>query len=127
MLFRSQAREQCLSNGQIGICQASSQNNVQYLCGNNPLVALENIFNQYCYTTDNYNISAEMEVRNNTGKPIKDISFNCTQYARSGTALTSNSITIFDAWNTGETRNVTLKFLKHEQVQSMNCKALNWK
>ena len=121
------AREQCLSNGQIGICQASSQNNVQFLCGLNPIVALDNIGNQYCYTTDKYHITTTMEVRNNTGKPVKDITFNCTQYARSGTALGSNNTTIFDLWNTGETRKVSLKFTKYDQVQSMNCKASNWK
>ena len=122
-----QAREQCLSNGNIGICQSSSQNNVQFLCGMNPLVAFDNIFNQYCYTTDNYHITTTMEVRNNTGKPVKDITFNCTQYARSGTALGSNNTTIFDLWNAGETRKVSLKFTKYDQVQSMNCKASNWK
>lgn len=49
-------REQCLSNGVIGICQSSSQNNTQYVCGSNLLTAFENIFNKYCYVTDNYSI-----------------------------------------------------------------------
>jgi hypothetical protein len=120
-------REQCLSNGVIGICQSSSQNNTQYICGSNLVTAFENILNKYCYVTDNYSISTSMEVRNNSGKTIKDITFNCTQNAKSGTSLTSGSHTIYDVWVPNEAKSVSLKFAKHEQVQSMNCRAVSWK
>jgi hypothetical protein len=120
-------REQCLSNGVIGICQSSSQNNTQYICGSNLVTAFENILNKYCYVTDNYSISTSMEVRNNSGKTIKDITFNCTQNAKSGTSLTTGSHTIYDIWSSNEVKSVSIKFAKHEQVQSMNCRAVSWK
>ena len=120
-------REQCLSNGVIGICQSSSQNNTQYVCGSNLLKAFENIFNKYCYVTDNYSISTTMEVRNNSGKTIKDVTFSCTQNAKSGTSLTTGTHTIYDIWHQNEAKAVSIKFSKHEQVQSMNCKAISWK
>lgn len=120
-------REQCLSSGSIGICQSSSQNNSQYICNQNPVAAIENLFNQYCYVTDQYNISTKMEVRNNTGKIIKDVLFNCSQNAKSGTILISNNKTIFDVWNPNEAKLIVIQFPKHEQVQSMNCKVLSWK
>jgi hypothetical protein len=122
-----QLREQCLGNGQIGICQSSSQNDVQFLCGQNIVTALDNLFNQYCYMTDNFHITSTMEVRNNMNRSIKDIVFRCTQYAKSGTALGSASSTIYDAWNANESKVVTLKFIKHQQVSSLNCKVSSWK
>ena len=120
-------REKCLSSGSIGICQSSSQNNTQYICGSNLVTAFENILNKYCYVTDNYSISTSMEVRNNSGKTIKDITFNCTQNAKSGTSLTSGSHTIYDVWVPNEVKSVSMKFAKHEQVQSMYCRAVSWK
>jgi hypothetical protein len=122
-----QAREQCLSNGQIGICQSSRQNNVQFLCDQNAFVALDNIFNQYCYVTDSFHITSKMEVRNNMNKSIKDITFTCTQYAKSGTALGSNKSTIYDIWNVNQSKVINLKFYKEQQVASMNCRATNYK
>jgi hypothetical protein len=120
-------REQCLSNGVIGICQSSSQNNTQYICDSNLAIAFENILNKYCYVTDNYSISTSMEVRNNSSKTIKDITFSCTQNAKSGTSLTSGNHTIYDVWGPNEAKSVSIKFIKHDQVQSMNCKAVTWK
>ena len=120
-------REQCLSNGVIGICQSSSQNNTQYICGSNLVTAFENILNNYCYVTDNYSISTSMEVRNNSGKTIKDITFSCTQNAKSGTSLTSGNHTIYDVWGPNEAKSVSIKFVKHDQVQSMNCRAVSWR
>lgn len=122
-----QAREQCLSNGQIGICQSSSQNNVQFLCDQNAFVAFDNIFNQYCYVTDNFHITSKMEVRNNLNKSIKDITFTCTQYAKSGTILGSNVSTIYDIWNVNQSKVINLKFFKQQQVASMNCRVSNYK
>lgn len=120
------AKEQCLGNGQIGICQSSSQNNIQFLCGQNTVTALENIFNQYCYVTDKFNIKTTMEVRNNTGRAVKDISFACEQNAKSGTVLRRGEKTVYDVWGPGESKIITLEFIKHEQVQSMTCRARSW-
>lgn len=120
-------REQCLSSGQIGICQSSNQNQVQFLCGQNIFTTFENIFNQYCYMTDNLHITSTMEVRNNLTKSVKDITFSCTQYAKSGTALASNTHTIYDVWNANQSKVINLKFFKNQQVSSMKCRASSWR
>lgn len=120
-------RQQCLSNGQIGICQSASQNNSQFLCGQNSITALNNLFNEYCYTTDTLHVTTSLEVRNNTNKTVKDITFLCTQYAKSGTALARNNSVVYDLWKPGEIKSLTMKFFKHEQIHSMDCKAVNWK
>jgi uncharacterized protein len=120
-------RQQCLGNGQIGICQSASQNNSQFLCGQNSITALNNLFNEYCYTTDTLHVTTSLEVRNNTNKTVKDITFVCTQFAKSGTALARNNSVIYDLWKPGEIKSLTMKFFKHEQIHSMDCKAVNWK
>ncbi len=121
------AREQCLNNGTIGICQSSSQNNTIYMCGQNIITAMENMFNQYCYTTDKINIHSKMEVRNNSGKAVSDITFECTQIAKSGTSLAKNKHTIYDTWQHKEVKLVQIKSFKHEQVAEVNCKAISWR
>ena len=126
---KNRQREQCLSNGAIGICQSSSQNKLQNICSAdaNPFSALANSLNEYCYITDQFNISSKMEVRNNTNKTIKDIVFSCQQQARSGTVLITNNLTIYDVWNSNQSKIISLKFLKHQQVESMTCKEVGWK
>jgi hypothetical protein len=126
---QSRLREQCLSNGIVGICQSSSQNNLQNICSANanPFSALENSMNQYCYVTDQFHISSKMEVRNNTNKTIKDIVFNCQQFAKSGTVLVTNNQTVYDVWNSSQSKTISIKFIKHQQVESMTCKAVSWK
>ena len=120
-------REKCLSNGDIGICQSSKQNELMFLCDSNPIVALNNLGNQYCYTTDNFNIVTNMLVRNNTSGIVRDITFTCQQIANSGTVLGQGSQTVYDAWKPGEVRTVKLKFVKVDQVKSMNCIPSRWK
>ena len=120
-------REKCLSNGDIGICQSSKQNELMFLCDMNPLVALNNLGNQYCYTVDSLNIVTNMLVRNNTPNIVQDITFTCQQIANSGTVLGQGSQTVYDAWKPGEVRTVKLKFNKVNQVKSMNCSPTRWK
>lgn len=119
--------QRCLNNGDIGICQSSAQNQTIFLCDQNFIVALSNLGNQYCYTTDNYNISASMEVKNNTSVPVKDITFECAQIARSGTVLNRNIQTIYDIWKPKEIRRVQIKLPKQSQVESMQCRAVGWR
>lgn len=120
-------RERCLSDGSIGICQSASQNNTQFICDRNSLTTLDNVFNRYCYVTDRFNIVTKMEVRNNLQKPVKDINFRCAQIAKSGTILRENISTIFDLWNPGEVKMISLSFTKHDQVASMRCISSSWK
>ena len=68
-----------------------------------------------------------MEVRNNTNKTIKDIVFNCQQFAKSGTVLVTNNQTVYDVWNSSQSKTISIKFIKHEQVESMICNAVSWK
>lgn len=120
-------RERCLSNGPIGICQSSKQSEMMYLCGTNLITGLQNIANPYCYVNDDTNIIAKMEVRNNTSQAIKDVSFVCEQIANSGTVLSKNTQTVYDRWNPGEIKLVTLKFFKQNQVNNLRCNPTNWK
>lgn len=120
-------KERCLSNGPIGICQSSKQNELMFLCDTNPIVALNNLGNQYCYTTDNFNIVTNMLVRNNTPNTVRDISFTCQQIANSGTVLGQGSQTVYDSWKPGEVRTVKIKFNKINQVKSMSCSPTRWK
>lgn len=121
------AREKCLSNDTIGICQSSSQNNTIFMCGKNVVTALENMFNQYCYSTDSININSKMEVRNNSGKSVSDIVFECVQIAKSGTHLRKSNHTIYETWQNKEVKLVQIKSRKHEQVAEVNCKAVGWR
>jgi hypothetical protein len=121
------AREKCLSNGAIGICQSSSQNNNIYLCDQNSLVGLENIFNKYCYTTDTVNVYSKMDVRNNLHRSVSDISFECSQVAKSGTVLKRDNQVIFETWQPREVKLIQLKSLKHQQVAQVICRAVSWR
>ncbi len=120
-------RDLCLSNAPIGICQSSKQNELMYLCGTNFITGMENITNQYCYVTDDFNITAKMEVRNNTGQSVKDIYFECEQIAKSGTVLQKNSETVYDVWKPNEIKVVNIKFRKHGQVSNLRCVANKWR
>lgn len=113
-----QALEQCLNNDQVGICQSTK-------CDQNVLVSLLNS-NFFCYTS-NFQIHTVMIVKNNTSNSIKDIKFECTQYARSGTNLKNNLYVIYDVWGVNQFKQISLDFIRHEQAASMNCKATNWK
>ena len=118
--------QRCLNSGEVGICQSSAQNQTIFLCDQNFIVAFNNLGNQYCYTTDNYNISTSMEVKNNTNMPVKDITFECAQIARSGTVLSRQNQTIYDIWQPKEIRRVQIKLPKQSQVESMQCQAVRW-
>jgi hypothetical protein len=120
-------RELCLGSSSVGICQSASQNNLQFMCNQNIFSQLKNLFNEYCYVIDEFNIKTRMEVRNNTNLRIKDLMFSCSQIAKSGTVLRQNKSTIYDIWNPGESKIISLSFLKHDQVDSMNCKVESWK
>lgn len=120
-------RERCLSNDTIGICQSSSQNNSVFMCGGNAFTALDNIFNQYCYSTDSINIRSKMDVRNNSGKPVSDITFECIQIAKSGTNLRKSNHTIYDTWQIKEVKRVQIQSPKHDQVAEVICKAVGWR
>ena len=76
--------------------------------------------------TDKLNVSSEMEVRNNTKFPIKDIVFSCNQIAPSGTVLRVNEETTFLKWEPNEIKTLKLTFLKHRQVASLVCKTKGW-
>lgn len=120
-------RERCLGSGAVGVCQISKKNQLVYFCDQNALVALDNMFNQYCYTTDNFSITSYLEVRNNLNRPIRDITFTCQQIANSGTVLSTNSSTIYDVWQSYEIKKVSIKLPKHSQVNYMSCKPTSWK
>lgn len=120
-------REQCLSNGPIGICQESKKNQLVNLCAQNPLVDLETMGDPYCYYTDNNTVMSVMDVRNNMSARVRDVTFECDQIANSGTVLKRNETTIYDLWKPGETRTVKVKFTKHNQTNYIQCKAASWK
>jgi hypothetical protein len=121
------AREQCLSNGTIGICQSASQNNTLYMCGERTIFDLENMLNRYCYTTDTMNVYSKIEVRNNLSRKVSDMVFECEQSAKSGTILVKNSHTIYDTWLPKEVKMLQIKSIKHPQVARVVCKATNWR
>lgn len=117
----------CIGAQPIGVCMKWSDRQTQYLCNQNAFTAVENIFNQYCYFTDEYHVHTKLEVQNNSKSPVIDITFTCSQIAKSGTVLRRSEETIYDIWEPKTMKEVRLKFLKHPQVASMRCEATRWK
>ncbi len=125
---RQQLRERCLSNNLIGICISVVKDKVDYinLCGDNALT-MSDTRGCYAKLTDAFSIIAYLEVRNNSKVSIKDIKFNCAQISKSGTTLLSENHTVYDLWKPGELKFISIKFPKHQQVETMTCKAVVWK
>jgi hypothetical protein len=119
-------KEKCLNDGLVGVCQTSENGSTRFICGNNFLTALDNLLNPYCYYTDKDTVNVNLELRNNLKRPIADIQIRCDQVARSGTVLDRGGHTAYDIWHHKETKSLSLRFRKHEQMASIVCIATKW-
>lgn len=117
-------REACLSNGEIGVCQVSKGFEIQNFCNINPIVAWQNLFEPSCYYVDKNYLVANLQVRNNFNFSIKDVTFLCQQIAPSGTVLKADESTIYELWQSGKVKKLTLKFFKADQATNLFCKPI---
>lgn len=121
----SNNRERCLSEG-VGlvVCAEWVGSRMNFVCE----VTIWDLIGEapvprWCWQTDSSNFYGDLEVRNNFLTPVKDVTFNCQQIARSGTVLRTDSRIIYDVWDTKETKKVQLKLPKHEQTVRISCSA----
>jgi hypothetical protein len=119
----------CLNSGKISICALSSSS-PQYVCGrvweqSQWSGGFRGWVNKYCSDTSKSEVS--FKSKNNFKTTVKDIIYKCESIAKSGTILGSNDVQIFDSWNAGDVKNVTLTIPRISQTNSLNCYAKSWK
>jgi hypothetical protein len=112
----------CLNTGKISICALVSSSPL-YVCGRQWVPRMW--IDKYCSDSTRYEIS--FKSKNNLKTTVKDIIYKCESIAKSGTVLGSNDVQIFDLWNAGDVKNVTLTIPRISQTNSLNCYAKSWK
>lgn len=94
--------------------------------GNNPPVdpkqaALSEVKLSYKWTKEDGLMTAYFTVKNDSGYDIKDLEIKCVHYGRSGTAIDSNTRTIYDVVSARSTKNFphfNMGFIHSQAVQS---------
>jgi hypothetical protein len=112
----------CLNSGKISICALVSSAPL-YVCGREWVPRMW--INKHCSDTSKSEIS--FKSKNNLKTTVKDIIYKCESIAKSGTVLGSNDVQIFDSWNAGDIKNVTLTIPNISQTNSFNCYTKSWK
>jgi hypothetical protein len=122
ILKQNKIIDACLNSGKISVCALYSSS-PRYVCGRQLILGMWT--NRYCGDTTQSEIS--FKSKNNLNTTVKDIIYKCESIAKSGTVLGSNDVKIFDIWNPGELKDVTLTIPKTSQTNSYNCFVKSWK